>query len=268
MTGLLLAALLSVSDAPVRPVLLPDVGGSLAAAAQAPGEVPNALVEARKLLEDARYEEAVVEYQKYLALADRPANERALALLELGFLHLVLDDETNATTRAQQALELDPKLSLPADAPAKQVGFLAKARKAFLARARLEVEDRQDDDPPSFVRVKVIDPEARVKKVLVRHALASTGPFHSTELECEGDRCKGAIPPPLDASSFTAWYYLEALDAQRSTVARSPGPDAPLQLAVVGRKSWYASPVVWGVAGAALMAVAGVVYLLSPAPTR
>ena len=45
------------------------------------------------MAEQLRYEEAVVEYQRYLATPDRPIAERANALLELGFVHLVLGDQ-------------------------------------------------------------------------------------------------------------------------------------------------------------------------------
>jgi hypothetical protein len=189
-------------------------------------------------------------------------------LLELGFIHLVLGDEANAATRALQALELDPALELPPSAPARQVDFLASARRDFLASARVQVEPRVDADAPGLVRAKVADPEKKVKRVLLRHALASTGPFHSTVMRCEGDTCSGTIPPPQDSNSFNAWYYVEALDSAQLTVARASSADSPIQLAVVGRKSWYQSPVVWGVGGAALVGIATVVYFLAPAPPR
>ena len=180
----------------------------------------------------------------------------------------MLGDEANAEIRASSALELDPGLELPETAAARQVDFLNKARKDFMTRARVRVEPRLDADSPGLVRAKVADPQKRVNRVLLRHALASTGPFHSTVMECEADTCTGAIPPPQDTNSFTAWYYVEALDEKQLTLARASSPDEPLQLAVVGRKSWYQSPVVWGIGGAALIAIATVAYLLSPAPPR
>ena len=47
-------------------------------------------------------------------------------------------------------------------------------------------------------------------------------------------------------------------------MAQAAGPTEPLQLAVVGRGAWYTNPWVWGLAGAALVAAGGVVYLTSP----
>lgn len=264
----LLVCLTAAGDSPRQIVLTPEAGAVLLQAVPAQGELPQALVDARKLAESLRYEEAVVEYQRYLAVGERPARERAEALFELGFIHLVLGDEANADIRAASALELDPSLELPASAAARQVDFLNKARKDFLTRARVRVEPRLDADAPGLVRAKVADPQKRVKRVLLRHALASTGPFHSTVMQCEGDACTGAIPPPQDTNSFTAWYYVEALDEAQLTLARASTPSEPLQLAVVGGKRWYQSPVVWGIGGAALVAVATVVYLLSPAPPR
>ena len=267
MPSTLLVCLLALAgDAPRQALLAPD---ALLAATPAPqGESPRPLVEARKLAEGLRYEEAVVEYQRYLAIPDRPARERAEALFELGFIHLVLGDDANADIRAVSALELDPALELPDSAPTRQVDFLNKARKDFLTRARLRIEPRLDADAPGLVRAKLVDPQGKVKRVLLRHALTATGPFHSTVMECVGEACTGAIPPPKDSTGFTAWYFVEALDAEQLTLARASGPDAPLQLAVVGGRRWYQNPVVWGAAGAAVIAIAAVVYVLSPAPPR
>ncbi len=262
-----LLCLLAAADSPRQLVLTPEAGAFLHAV-PAQGEVPQALVDARRLAESLRYEEAVVEYQRYLAVGERPARERAEALFELGFIQLVLGDEANADLRAANALELDPALELPESAAARQVDFLNKARKDFMTRARVSVEPRVDSDAPGFVRAKVVDPQGRVKRVLLRHALSASGPFHSTLMTCVADACTGSIPPPQDATSFTAWYYVEALDAGQLTLARAAGPDEAMQLAVVGGKRWYQNPVIWEVGGAALIAVGVVVYLLSPAPPR
>jgi hypothetical protein len=229
---------------------------------------PKPLEEARRLADQLRYEEAVVEYQRYLALEDRPGAERALALFELGFIHLVLGDEANAHSRGEQALELDPKLSLPPSAPARQREFLAGLQAAARTKAKLRTEPARSDDPLATVRARLKDPESRVKRVLLRHALAANGPFHSVTLECTGDECSGQIPPPIEVQAFTAWYFVEALDDSSRTVASAGSASTPLQLSVVGRRAWYQSPVTWGVAGAALMAVAVVIYLLSPPPPR
>jgi len=269
MLTLSLLALAALPDARMV-VLLPDsVGSETLAANPAPAaEVPASLVEARKLADQLRYEEAVVEYQRYLAVPERPLPERAQALLELGFIHLVLGDQANAEARAAQALELDANVPVPRSAPKKQRDFLEAMRKQFLARARLQLEERRPDDAPNVVRVTVADPEKTVKRVLLRHAMTSTGPYYSSEMTCEGDACTGAIPPPRDtaSASFTAWYYVEALDAAQGTAARAASPDAPLQLVVVEQKAWYQSPVVWGITGAVLVGIATVIYFLAPQP--
>ncbi len=229
---------------------------------------PKPLEEARRLADQLRYEEAVVEYQRYLAMEERPAAERAQALFELGFIHLVLGDEANASARGAEALELDASLTLPADAPTRQREFLAQLQKDAASRAHLSSEPNRPDDPPGTVRAKLKDPEGKVKRVLVRHALAVNGPFHSTLLRCDGAECLGQIPPPPDSQAFTAFYFLEALDPSAHTLASAASAATPLQLSVVGRRAWYQSPITWGVAGAAMMAIGLVVYLLSPPPPR
>lgn len=263
--ALILAAL---PDAPRTIVLTPEAGAVQLVVKAPSTAVPPSLIDARKMGEQLRYEEAVVEYQRYLATPDRPLNERANALLELGFIHLVLGDTPNAESRALEALELDPKLTVPSTAPQKQVDFLSKMRRVYLARARLELQQRDGGEAPYVVKVKVIDPENKVTRVLLRHALTATGPFYSSEMQCEGELCTGSIPPPSEVSSFTAWYFVEALDAMQVTAAKVASPDSPLQLSVVDQKPWYTSPVVWGAAGAVLVGVATVVYLLSPPPPR
>ena len=266
---LLALVLAALPDAPRTIVLLPESGALLpGVVAAAPSSTPSSLQDARKMAEQLRYEEAVVEYQRYLATPDRPISERANALLELGFIHLVLGDQLNAESRALEALELDPKLSVPSTAPTKQVDFVAKMRKLYKSRARLELQPRDDADPPYVVKVKVVDPEKKVTRVLLRHALTATGPYYSSEMNCEDDLCTGSIPPPKEVSSFTAWYFVEALDPTQLTAAKVASPESPLQLSVVDQKPWYTSPVVWGVTGAALVGIATVVFLLAPQPPR
>jgi hypothetical protein len=239
--------------------------------AAAGSSLPSALLEARKLADQLRYEEAVVEYQRYLTVPERPLKERASALVELGFIHLVLADQTNAEARALEAFELDPKVTLPSTAPAKQFDFVDAMRTIFLARPRLELVPRGDPDPPFLVRVKVVDPNHQVARVLLRHALTSTGPFYSTEMTCESttnDSCSAAIPPPEGGTTFTAWYFVEGLSTRQLTLARVASPDSPLQLAVVDQRAWYSYPAVWGIAGAVLVGIATVVYFLAPQPPR
>lgn len=267
---MLLALVLAVApaDSPRSIVLLPESGAQVVLAAAPSTATPPSLLEARKLSEQLRYEEAVVEYQRYLALPERPLTERASALMELGFIHLVLGDNANAEARAQEAFELDAKVAAPANAPSKQIDFVERMRKVYLSRARLEVEPRRDDDAPSQVRVVVADPEKVVTRVLLRHALTATGPFYTSEMKCEDEACTGFIPPPKGVSSYTSWYFVEALDPTNTTVARVAGPDSPLQLSVVDQKPWYTNPVVWGVTGAALVGVAAVIFLLAPQPPK
>jgi hypothetical protein len=257
--ALLLCAV--VPDAPRTFMLVPETG-VLAATA----ELPQSLTDARKLVEQLRYEEAMVEYQRYLGLPERPVKERALAMLELGFIHLLLDDALNAEARALAALELDADLPAPASAPRKQREFLEAMKKKFRARPRLEVLPRVGDDAPNLVRVKVTDPRSVVKRLLLRHALAANGPFHSVEMSCEGGDCHASIPPPKGSSGFTAYYFVEAVDEAQATQARAASDVAPLQLAVVEQKAWFQSPVVWGVVGLVLVGGASVAYALSPQP--
>jgi hypothetical protein len=262
---LLLTLLLAAAppDAP-RTLVMPDVSGS-ALAATAAG-TPQSLLDARKLSEALRYEEAVVEYQRYLPTPERPVKERSAALFELGFIHLVLGDEVTAQARAIEALELDPKLSLPPGTPQKQTDFLARTRKAWLARARLEVLERESSDAASLVRVSVSDPEQKVARVHVRSSAKSGGPFSSTEMSCADGQCTAALPSPTGEPSFTAYYFIEALDASQATIARAGGADAPSQLVVVDARPWYQSPWVWAIAGTVIVGGAALGFALAPGP--
>lgn len=85
--NVLLTLVLAVApgDAP-RMLVMPDVSGSALAASNA--GTPQSLLDARKLAEALRYEEAVVEYQRYLSTPERPVKERSLALFELSLIHI------------------------------------------------------------------------------------------------------------------------------------------------------------------------------------
>jgi len=266
LTTSLVLLIAAAGDAPRAIVLTPDTG-ALALRAT-PAEVPEPLKAARRLADQLRYEEAVVEYQRYLALPARPPKERGEALMDLGFIHLVLGDKANAEARALEALELEPSLQAPPGAPAKQVQFVDDMRRLHLARARVELQPREGSDAPNVVRVVVADPEKRVTQVLLRHALSPDGPYYATEMRCDGDTCVAAIPPPVDAPTFTAYYFVEALDATAATQAKVGSPDSPLQLSVADQRPWYTSPVVWGIAGAVLVGVGAAVYALSPQPPQ
>jgi len=229
-------------------------------------DAQSALTSARKLADALRYEEAVVEYQRYLgSAADRPPRERASALFELGFIHLVLGDESTAQARALEALELDAGLSLPPSAPVRQADFLADVKRQFSSRTRVTVEQ---GDGPQSVRARLVDPEKKVKRVLLRHALAQNGPFYAVQMRCAADVCTAELPSPEQGGDFTAWYYVEALDAKNATVASAADSREPRQLAIIGGRPWYQSPITWGIAGGALVAVGIVVYLLAPPPPR
>lgn len=245
-----------------RALVMPDVSGSTLAAAG----VPQSLIDARKLGEQLRYEEAAVEYQRYLSTPERPVKERSLALFELGFIHLVLGDDATAQSRAIEALELDPKLTLPSGTAQKQVDFLTKTKRAWQARARLEVKDRDAQDAASFVRVSIADPERQVSRVVLRSSAKSQGPFTSHEMKCDEALCTAQLPSPTGDSSFTAYYFIEALDSAQATIARAGSADAPQQLVVVESTPWYQSPWVWGIAGAVIVGGAAVGFALAPGP--
>lgn len=257
----LIALVFAFADAPTLVVLPAPTGTVLVTSVG----LPQSLMDARKLGEQLRYEEAVVEYQRYLTTPERPSKERSAALFELGFIHLVLGDEATAQQRALEALELDPKLVLPVGTPQKQLEFLERSRKAWFARARLEVKDRLSSDAPSMIRAGLADPEQKVARVLVRFSDKSGGPFASTEMTCRSD-CTVALPSLKGESSFTAYYFIEALDASQATIARAASAEAPFQLIVVDTKPWYQSPWVWAITGAVLVGGAAVGYALAPGP--
>ncbi|PTL83042.1 hypothetical protein [Vitiosangium sp. GDMCC 1.1324] len=250
----------------------PDVPARAASAlvlAQAPasGQAQGDLAHARELAEALRYEEAVVEYQRYLGDANRPSGERAQALLELGFIHLLLDDAVNAEQRTTEALELDAWVRPPADAPQKQKDLVERVRAKLAARPKLEVLPREDSSRPQLVRASLKDPRGKANEVLLRHAPAPGGPYRATPMVCQQDTCEGELPSPTRAASFTAWYFVEALDSQGNTVARAANPLAPLQLSVIEQKPWYESPWVYA-GGAALVVGAATVFFIASDPRK
>ena len=248
-------------DVPRRMVDVPLAARTDKAEKKGPAAGP--AEEARKLVADLRYEEAVVEYQRWLADPDQPVNDRATVLFELGFLHTLLGDTVTGRQRALEALELVPELELPQGAAQKQVDFLAATKALVAQRVRLEVLPRSDKDAPSLVRVSLVDPGKRTHRVVLRHALAASGPYFSSAMTCQGTTCAGVVPAPKGADSFNAWYYVESLDASGNTLSRAATPQSPLQVTVVGLNPWYANPWVWGGAGAALVAAAAVFFVVS-----
>jgi hypothetical protein len=256
----LLGLLCATPDAPLR---LP--ARVVLAQASAPGEALADLARARQLAEALRYEEAALEYQRYLGRPQRPAAERAQALLELGFLHLLLEDPVNAELRTAEALEEDAWVRPAADAPRKQVELLERVRARLAARPRLEVLPRQDAHRPQRVRASLKDAQGHASQVLLRHASAPAGPYRATPMVCQAGTCEGELPSPPRATSFTAWYFVEALDAQGHTVARAASPLAPLQLSVIEQKPWYESPWVYA-GGAALVVGAAAVFFVASDP--
>lgn len=255
---LLVASTLQLSaDAPVRVSMVPT---ELLAVADAP---PPSLIEARRLAEHLRYEEAVVEYERYLGQTDRPAPEQATALIELGFIHLVLGDTATARKRALEGLRLDPRVRLSPDAPAREVAFVDELRKQLASQAHLQMLARREDDPPNRVRALLTDPNHQVQRVLLRYARQEEGPFYSSPMRCLAPGCEAELPEP-SGGEYTAFYYVEALDAAGNTLAEDAGPVAPLRLTVIQRRPWYTSPWFWGLAGAALAGAGAVVYLTAP----
>lgn len=235
--------------------------------ADAPTAVSPGLAQARKLADDLRFEEAVVEYQRYLGDSSRPSRERAQALFELAVLHQVLADPVSALKRAVEALELNPSIQLPPGTPAKQVALLDEARKQVRGRVKVDLIPREASEPPSRVRARMSDPDRRAKAVLLRHALVSEGPYWASPMNCRGDQCAGDLPQEAGSSAYTAWYYVEANDATGNTIARAASPESPMQVVVQIDKPWFSNPLVWVGASAVLVGVASVVYVASsPTP--
>jgi hypothetical protein len=230
---------------------------------QLPLDTPESLAKARRLAGDLRFEEAVVEYQRYLGNPNRPAKERAGALFDLGFIHLLLADEVTADRRALEALELDPGLSLPPDAPQKRVDFLAKARAALKSRPGLELVPRAKGEAASQIRVRLGDPAHKVRRVLLRHSLSPTGPFYGMELPCAAEACAALLPPPASVNQYTAWYFVEAIDADGNTVARAGAAESPFQLSVSEDDPWFANPWVWAGGAALVVGAAAVIFVAS-----
>lgn len=221
------------------------------------------LERARKLAEELRYEEAVVEYQRYLAIQDRPATERAQALLELGYIHLQLEDVPNAEQRVTEALEEDAWVRAPTGAPPKQVELLERVRARLAARPKLEVLPREEATGLRHVRASLKDPQNKTSEVLLRHAPVPDGPYRAARMVCVSGTCEGELPASGSATSFTAWYFVEALDAQGNTLARAASPKAPLQLSVIEQRAWYESPWVYAGGAAVLMGAAAVFFVAS-----
>lgn len=235
--------------------------------AQAPVEAPLAeLAHARRLSAELRYEEAVVEYQRYLGRGGRPDAERAVALLELGFLHALLEDSVSAEARIEEALQLDPKVKPAAGAPAKQLALLGEVRAKREARPHLELLPRQTASAPGQVHAALKDPRRQAREVLLRHAASPEGPFLATRMRCTEARCEATLTPPADAKDFTAWYFLEALDAQGNTLARSASPTLPRQLSVVSPRAWYQNP--WVYAGGATLVVGAAAVFFAASASR
>jgi hypothetical protein len=255
--SLTLLLLTAAPDAPTRAA----ASALLTQTATQDARVP--LERARKLAEELRYEEAVVEYQRYLGAEGRPATERAQALLELGFIHLLLEDETNAELRVVEALEQDAWVRAPSGTPAKQLALLERVRAQLAARPKLEVLPRDASGDPRVVRASLKDPQSKTSQVLLRHATAPDGPYRAERMACAQDTCEGELPTLGNSTSFTAWYFVEALDSQGNTLARAATPRAPLQLSVIEQRAWYESPWVYAGGAAVLVGAAAVFFAAS-----
>jgi hypothetical protein len=229
----------------------------------APRDARQALERARKLANELRYEEAVVEYQRYLGAEGSPSTERAQALLELGFIHLLLEDVKNAELRTAEALEQDAWVRAPAGAPSNQVELLERVRAQLAARPKLELLPRDSAGDPRLVRAALKDPQGNASEVLLRHATAPDGPYRAERMACEQGTCEGELPSPVNSTTFTAWYFVEALDSQGNTLARAANPRAPLQLSVIEQRAWYESPWVYAGGAAVLIGAAAVFFVAS-----
>ena len=227
-------------------------------------EPPPSLTEARRLADALRYEEALLEYQRYLSLPQKPSRERAEALFDMGFLYWVLGDQASAFAKAEEALDLWPSLTLPPSAPSKQLSFLSQARSLRQVQVTLSEAPKEEIDEPETVRVKVEDAEQRVKKVFLRHALSLAGPFYAVEMTCESQKCHAQIPPPAGSGNYTAYYYVEGSDENGTTLATESSPFKPRKLSVVRPKPWHSQPWAWAGIGAAAIATGVVIYLLAP----
>ncbi|MBX5483071.1 MAG: hypothetical protein IRZ16_14695 [Myxococcaceae bacterium] len=221
------------------------------------------LANARRLAEELRFEEAVVEYQRFLAQPELPTAERARATFELAFIQLVLGDERSAQMRAQEALELDPSLRLPDDAPAREQKFFKAMRADFESRTRLEVLPPGDPDAPQRIRARLVDPRKKAHAVMLRHALSANGPYFGQRMNCVGEICEAEIPLPRDTQALSVWYYVEANDAEGNTIARSGNTTTPLRVSIVARDPWYRSPWVYAGGAAAIVAAAAVFFVAS-----
>ncbi len=257
MLTLTLLLLTAAPDAPLRAT--PGVLLSQSSTADA----RLVLERARKLAEELRYEEAVVEYQRYLGLQGRPATERAQVLLELGYIHLQLEDVTNAEQRVTEALVEDKWVRAQAGAPPKQVELLERVRAQLAARPKLEVLPREEATDPRHVRASLKDPQQKTSEVLLRHAPVPDGPYRAARMVCANGTCEGELPALGSPTSFTAWYFVEALDAQGNTLARAASPKAPLQLSVIEQRAWYESPWVYAGGAAVLIGAAAVFFVAS-----
>ena len=142
------------------------------------------------------------------------------------------------------------------------MSLLEAAQKQLRSRVKVDLVPREESEPPSRVRAKMSDPDHRARTLLLRHALASEGPYGSSAMSCRGDQCVGDLPQG-GASAYTAWYYVEANDAEGNTLARAAGPDSPMQMAVQIDKPWFSNPLFWVGGGALLVGAAGVVFLAS-----
>lgn len=238
---------LSASDAPVN-------------------ESPAPLLEARRLADALRYEEALLEYRRYLSLPSRPARERAEALFECGFLYFVLGDEASGYSHAHEALDAWPALGLSSSAPTKQRDFFDEAQRRHALRVVLAEAPRTATDEPETVRVRLQDTERRVKRVLLRHGLSPSGPYYSVPMACTVTDCQAQIPSAPADGDHTAYYFVEALGEKGQTLALDPSPFQPRKLAVVRPRPWHSQPWAWAALGTAVIAAGAVVYLLAPPP--
>jgi len=91
-------------------------------------------VEGQRLYQESEYEQAVFRFQTAALVADRPAGERASALMWLGLAYAGAGDSASARRAFEDALRLSPAATIPVEvSPKVEEDFLAV--RAALAEA-------------------------------------------------------------------------------------------------------------------------------------
>ncbi len=106
-----------------------------------------AFVEGRQLYQASEYEQAVFRFQATALVADRPAPERARALMWLGLAYAGVGDSAAARRSFEDALRMDAQIAIPVEvSPKIEVEF--QAVRAALAAAAAPSAPASSDEPP------------------------------------------------------------------------------------------------------------------------